>query len=52
MLNGIVLSSLIYFISCYFLGCKLKIHKDHLDKREEVVAPCKGKKLGGKLADP
>lgn len=22
-------------------GCRIKVHKDHLEKKEEVIAPCK-----------
>lgn len=25
--------------------CHVKCHKDHLDKKEDVIAPCKGKEL-------
>lgn len=24
--------------------CHIKCHKDHMDKKEEIIAPCKGKK--------
>ena len=24
-----------------FLGCRLKVHKEHFDRREELIAPCK-----------
>jgi hypothetical protein len=24
-----------------FIGCRVKVHKEHLDKKEEIIAPCK-----------
>lgn len=25
----------------YFVGCRTKIHKEHLDRKEDYLAPCK-----------
>ena len=25
----------------FILGCRVKVHKDHLEKKEEIIPPCK-----------
>lgn len=25
----------------FFLGCRVKVHKEHLDRKEDAIAPCK-----------
>ncbi len=31
----------IHVVCCFISGCKVKVHKDHLDKEEEFIGYCK-----------
>lgn len=28
-------------INLYITGCHIKVHKEHLDKKEDAIAPCR-----------
>lgn len=30
--------------------CHIKCHKDHMDKKEEIIAPCRGRDVGGMVS--
>lgn len=33
------ISSAIFWL--LFVGCRIKVHRDHLDRKEDSIAPCK-----------
>lgn len=41
---ALVLLYIIYKTNCHcygVIGCRIKVHKEHLDKKEDAIAPCK-----------
>lgn len=30
-----------YYLLIFVIGCRIKVHKEHLERKEDAIAPCK-----------